>query len=321
MNFRLLLMLMITIVSCSTDDEDAFFNPLTDLSEQRFVGKILPDTEGYWIITRTVSNRNCTYCSSINFIDGIAYVGEKTVNRDALGYFLDSEIKNNQLLVLTSTEILNFSRTLQRSSVLKAEGNEQFRRMTKDQTGRIWILTNECIFSRESVERIPFPNTMTALDFKVDKNNSFWISSTDTVYHVKKNSLLCKYSIKDIAGTRNNTSGIYGLKIDKQDSIWINTSENIFKFQDNKWKIVKTDVFSIDNFKTIPFMDVDISGNVWLAEKNYQAFTTLHCFNGTSWSSYKLNPPVESWITDIETVEAGSIWIGTTNGLQKLNIN
>jgi ligand-binding sensor domain-containing protein len=158
------------------------------------------------------------------------------------------------------------------------------------------------------------------LDFEASRDQSFWISSTDTVYHWKKNSGMNKFSLREITGSKNNVSSIYGLKIDKNDSIWVNTSENVFKHHEGKWKVVKTDAFSIDNFKSVPFMDVDIFGNVWLAEKNYQAFTTLHCFNGVAWTSCKLYPPLESWITDIETADGTTILVGTTQGLQKLTL-
>jgi hypothetical protein len=68
-------------------------------------------------------------------------------------------------------------------------------------------------------------------------------------------------------------------------------------------------------------MDVDSKGNLWLAEKHYQAFTNLHFFNGSNWSSLKLEPPLENWITDIETADQGDIWIATVSGLKKMAVN
>ena len=314
--FTFLILIMTIIVSCGKED-DVFMNMTFD--DQKFVGKILPDNDGYWVITRTIQNKNCPYCSSMDFIDGIAYsTNQKTVSKDAIGYLLDAEIKNNSLLTITNSEILNFNQALQSSVVLSAGNNETFKLMDKDNSDKVWFLSNKSVFTIEG-DNIPFQNNIPAIDFEAAKDKSFWIASPDTVYHLSRSGVK-KFSISEISGIKNNTSTIYSLKIDMNDSIWMNTSEEIFKYKEDNWKAIKVGNFVSDNFKSVPFMDVDANGTLWLAEKHYQAFTNLHRFDGTNWTSYKLDPPLETWITDIEKAEPGSIWIGTVSGLLKINI-
>lgn len=321
MKFRIILLFAIAVCvfGCSKEDGDDL-DALGVAVNEKFISKILPETEGTWLITRTIENKNCDYCSSVDFIDGITYfTDEKAVSKDGIGYFLDSETRNGSLLVLSSSEVMSYSTSLEKKVIKAAGKNETFKLMDKDENGNLWLLTNNAVTNLEG-NKISFPNSIVPIDFEVTGNNSFWIASADTVYHVEKSGIQ-RFSLTEIAGARNSTSTIYSLKADKNDSVWINISDKVFKYGDKCWKDIAVNTYAADNLKTIPFMDIDLSGKVWLAEKHYQAFTNLHYFDGTDWKSYKLNPSLENWITDIETMESGTVWVGTTKGLKKITLD
>lgn len=315
----LLLVIISLAFSCSKeDDPEGLYGVDT---EQTFVGKIVPDENGYWLITRSAPSKASYYLSnSINFVDGLTYItNEKKVSKGGIGYIYDAETYNNTLAASTNNQILSYDRSLQNTIIKTAGNSETYKLMDKDASGKIWVLSNKSIFSL-SGDVISFPNNIAAIDFEAAKDNSFWIASSDTVYQVKKLSRL-KIPITQITSQVSTAPTIYSLKIDKNDNIWINTSVKLYKFGERAWSDETVSTFTTDNFKTIPFLDIDSKGNLWMAEKHYQAFTNLHRFDGTSWKSYKLDPQIDTWINDIETAEPGYIWIATNNGLRKLNVN
>jgi ligand-binding sensor domain-containing protein len=315
-----LLFLAVTLaLSCSKEDEpESMYASATD---QNYVGKIIPDENGYWLVTRSAPSKALDYLSnSINFVDGLIYLtNEKSVVKNSIGYIYDAETTGNTLAASTNNQILNYDRSLQNSVVKTAGTSETYKLMDKDANGKVWVLSNKSIFSL-SGDIIAFQNNITAIDFEAAKDGSFWIASSDTVYQVKRLSTI-KIPITQITGPSSTVPTIYSLKIDKSDNVWINTSIKLYKYGEKAWSDEKVASFTVDNFKTIPFLDIDSKGNLWMAEKHYQAFTNLHCFDGTSWKSYKLDPHIDTWINDIEAAEPGYIWIATNTGLRKLNIN
>lgn len=321
MNLRIALLFLVfsVAISCSKDEEPGM-ESLNGSLDKKFIGKVLPDGDGYWFITKTMSNTNCNYCSSFNLIDGLVYFSsDMSYTKEAIGYILDAELFNHGLLALTSTKLFNFNKSLQQTTFRNAGTNEVFKLMAKDANGKIWILSNNSIFSLEG-ETIPFNNTIEAIDFEISKDRSFWIATSDTIFHLT-NSQMSKTGLTDISVSRAVTATIYNLSVDKNDDVWVNTSEKVFKLNQDSWVETKAGAFVGDNFTTVPFMDVDSKGNLWLAEKHYQAFTNLHIFDGSVWSTVKLNPPLETWITDIETADPGHIWIATVSGLKKIALN
>lgn len=319
LKITILFLLVLFGISCSKDEEpDMLMNEA--FSSQQFVGKIIPDDNGYWLITRNVPSLSANYfANSINFIDGLTYFTEsKSATKSGIGYIYDAEIYNNALAALTSKQILSFNKSLQSSIIKEASSTETFKLMDKDASGKIWVLSNKSIFSLNG-DVIVFPNKIQAIDFEVS-DQTFWIASSDTVYQVKMGQSTI-IPVTKITGPVSTSPTIYSLRTDKSNNVWVNTSEKLYKLGDQKWTEIKVGNFIGDNFKTIPFMDIDTKGNLWMAEKNYQSFTTLHSFNGTIWSSYKLEPKIESWVNDIETADPGIIWIASSAGLRKLNLN
>ncbi len=318
----LLLVIVSLAFACSKEDETEGLGLYDSISEQNFVGKIVPDENGYWLVTRSTPSKTLNYyaANSINFVDGLTYfTNEKTVSKSSIGYIYDAETYNNALATSTSNQILSYDRSLQNKVIKTANTSETYKLMDKDASGKVWVLSSKSIFSL-SGDVIAFPNNITAIDFEAAKDGSFWIASSDTVYQVKKLSSI-KIPISQITGAANSVPTIYSLKIDKNDNIWINTSIKLYKFGEKAWSEEKITTFTADNFKTIPFLDIDSNGNLWMAEKHYQAFTNLHRFDGTAWKSFKLDPQIDTWINDIETAAPGYIWIATNNGLRRLNIN
>lgn len=319
--YILLLLTVAIMFACSKEDETGLETSFMD-QDQKFVGRIITDNTGYWLITRTTNqakNLELNSWSTINFIDGLTYYnGQKSVTRDAIGYFIDAELFNEKILTATSRQILSFDRNLGSSVVKSAQANETFRLMDKDSTGNVWILSNKAIYSMKG-ETIPFANNITAIDFETPNGTSFWIASADSVYHFS-NNILKKISVSAISGVKNSSATIYSLKVDNNNNIWINTSAMVYRYQNQSWNTERAGNFTGDNFKTVPFMDVDSKGNLWLAEKHYQAFTNLHFYNGKAWTSYKLEPQLENWVNDIEVTAAGEVLIATNNGLKKLDL-
>lgn len=309
---------VVSLLSCSKDDA-GYMLTMNDIMSSKFIYKIVKAPEGYWLITRSAQNPECPNCASFSLVEGLAYFSNDVFNgKDNLGMILDAEIDhNNELVAITPNEIVTYDKEVQKSTLKTAANSETFKLMDKDNIGKIWILSNKSIFNLDG-EKIPFPYNRSFVDFEVNRDSTFWLATSDTIFHVSKSNIK-KYCIKQIADTQS--VNIYNLNIDKNMDVWINSSDMAFKFYENKWEDAKPATYTDRDFKTIPYMDVDESGNLWLAERNYQSFTNLHRFDGTQWKTYKLTIPIESWINDIEEAEPGYIWIGTDTGLIKFSLN
>lgn len=310
------------LMACTKEDENMNLT-LNGFTDARLTKKIISSADGYWIVTSTPEPTSCAYCSSINYIDGVGYYSDdKFYGKDKLGTILDAETDNNTLLAVTPSEIINFSQTIEQTILKTAASDEVYQLMDKDTNGKCWILSNKSIFNL-SGDKIALPYSISCVDFEVSKDKSFWLSASDTVYHITESKVV-KFTMNDITGKQSRTAipnNIYNLRIDFNNNVWINTSDKLFKFKDCVWNEIEAGKFVGGNFKTIPFMDMDNDGKLWLAERNYQAFTDLHCFDGSIWTSHKLDPSLETWINDIETVGSGYMWLATSTGLLKLPLN
>lgn len=320
MNVKLILVIsfVVTMLSCSKDDAGDMFT-MSEALNSKFIYKIIKADDGYWLITRSAQSPECPNCASFSLVEGLAFFSDNVFNgKDNLGMIRDAEVNNNnELIAITPTEIVTYDKAIQKSTLKTAGSSEIFKLLDKDDMGRIWVLSSRSIFNLEG-EKIPFPYDYQFLDFEVNKDSTFWLASNDTIFHVGKSNIK-RYCIKQIADTQSVS--LYNLNIDRNMDVWINTSDMAFKFYENKWKDAKPATYIDRDFKTIPYMDVDDSGNLWLAERNYQSFTDLHCFDGSQWKSYKLTTPIDSWINDIEEAEPGYIWIGTDTGLIRYSLN
>lgn len=320
--FTLLLIVAVGFMSCAKEGDIESLT-VEDFTTSQYIKKILSDSEGNkWIITGGQQTTDCLYCPSNSLVDGMAYFsGDTFYSKINVGVILDAEISNKGLLAITPLQVLNFSKSIQSTVIKNAAADEIYKLMDKDISGKYWILSNKSIFNLEG-EIIPYPNAIKPIDFEISSDNSFWIASTDTIYHVSR-SKTERTGINTISGKQSITSSaniIYNLKIDKNNNVWINTSGKVLKFGQNSWSDVKAGNYVSESFKTIPFMDIDNKGRLWFAEKNYQAFTTLHYFDSSYWYSYKLDPPINNWINDVESVDDGFIWIATNSGLLKYPI-
>ncbi|NJO70399.1 MAG: hypothetical protein HC830_14945 [Bacteroidetes bacterium] len=323
-NFTLLLAVLIVFASCSKEDSEPL-SSVSNFTDSKYIKRIIPATDGYWLITSTADNSQCWYCNDATSIDGLVFFNNDiTSGKDKLGVFLDAELSNNDLTVLSPTQIISFSTSLQSSVMKQAATGETFKLMDKDANGNLWFLSDRAIFNLEG-NKISFPNSLKAIDFEISADNTFWIATADTVYRVNR-FLADKFIATSIyeRPTNSTTSGttkIFNLRIDSLDRVWINTSDKVFRFTVNSWSDVQTGKYLSENFKTIPFMDIDRNGWLWLAEKNYQSYTDMHYYNGTAWASFKFDTPLNNWITDVEAAEAGYLWIGTNSGLLKVQIH
>lgn len=316
-NLYSIFLIIIVLVSCSKED-DFMKSSLKDFSYSKYVYKIIPGTEGYWLITRTVQNPECESCSNLNLIEGLAFFyNDDFFAKDKIGFLLDAEEQNNSLITITSNEVLSFTKNLQKTVLKTSENSEIYKLMDLDRNGKCWILSSKGFFNLQN-DRVSFQNNQSFIDFEISDDNTFWVATNDTVFHVSSSSIE-KFSIKEISG--NLTSSIYNLSIDKNNDVWLNISDRVFKLNNNSWNDVKAGNYLGGNFQTIPYMDVDKSGKLWLAEKNYQSFTDLHCFDGSKWTSFTITPPLDNWINDIESAEPGFIWIATDYGLKKVPLD
>jgi len=287
-----------------------------DFTKAKFTKKILPEATGFWVITSTVEPTNCITCSKINYIDGLGYNSDNGfVGKDRIGTILDAEISGEHLIVVSPNEITSYNQSLTKTTLKSATDGEYYKFIAKDTKGILWILSNKAIFNLEG-ELIKLPRDIYCSDFEVNQDKAFWLASNDTVFRIDQ-TRMAKYQLKDITG-KDSTSGIFSLRIDKNNAVWINTSNKVFQLKQENWDKASVGSYQGENFKTIPFMDIDSKGNIWLAERNYQQYTNLHCFDGSSWKSYKLTPPLETWINDIEAAEDGYAWLATYTGLIKV---
>jgi ligand-binding sensor domain-containing protein len=324
--FTYLFFLILALASCSKEEEEKD-SYTADYTDSKYVFKIMNSSEGYWIISRTVKNPECELCSSLSLVEGLAYISDGIYSgKDKLGVILDAEVSDDKLIAITPKEILSYDLSLQKEVLGVAEPSDTFKFMDKDAQDKIWILSGTKIFNLEG-KKIPLPFNYNYIDFEVNKDSTFWIATDDSVFHVTSSKKIDRYDVNRIANQKvtlnvayaSNT--IYNLSIDKKGNVWVNTNDKLYKFSQGIWTVVNPGSFVSGDFKTIPFMDVDEKGQLWVAERNYKQFTHLHCFNGVAWSSYKLDPPIDSYINDIESTESGYIWIGTDAGLIKLEIN
>jgi hypothetical protein len=319
----LLLVFLVLLSSCSKEDNtaDPSMNAYTD---SKFIKKILPAENSLWLVTSTVEPNSCASCSNINYVDGLAYSSSNDFNYlDKIGTLLDAETDGEYIVVISPTSIARFNTSIERNEVKNAGSDEEFKLMDKAADGTFWFLSNKAIFNLTG-DKIALSGNFPAIDFEVASDHSFWIATNDTVYHIA-GLLTEKYPLSTIYGTPSNTvantPAIFSLKIDRTDSVWINTSDKVFKLRNNTWAGIKVGTYLGDNFKSIPFMDVDKDGRLWVAEKNYQAFTDLHYCQNNTWTNIQLDTPLTNWITDIESEGDGNILIGTYEGLLRLKIN
>lgn len=312
-----LFIMSVALISCAKEEQSA--QDSFDNYTQKYTRKIIPITNGYWIISSTVEPPASLISSSLNYIDGVGlYLNSSFQSKDNQGTILDAEVSKDDLITVSPTSITRYTPGIDKTILQTAKNNEYFKLIASDSNGKCWILSNEAIFSLEG-DIIQLPRDIYCSDFEIDQNNTFWLASTDTIYHIDGNRTY-KYDIDQITGQHSNAS-IYTLRIDKKNVVWINTSEQIYQFKQGVWTNFSTGNYLENDFTTIPFMDMDVLGNIWLAERNYQEFTNLHCYNGSSWTTYKLNPPIETWINDIDSAGPGYIWVATYSGLLKIALS
>ncbi|NJK95608.1 MAG: hypothetical protein HC905_12520 [Bacteroidales bacterium] len=242
-NFTLLLAVLIVFASCSKEDSEPL-SSVSNFTDSKYIKRIIPATDGYWLITSTADNSQCWYCNDATSIDGLVFFNNDiTSGKDKLGVFLDAELSNNDLTVLSPTQIISFSTSLQSSVMKQAATGETFKLMDKDANGNLWFLSDRAIFNLEG-NKISFPNSLKAIDFEISADNTFWIATADTVYRVNR-FLADKFIATSIyeRPTNSTTSGttkIFNLRIDSLDRVWINTSDKVFRFTVNSWSDVQT---------------------------------------------------------------------------------
>lgn len=318
--------LLLVLVACSKEDDEKDNYTFSDYIDSKYVFKILNSDKGCWIISRTVKNPDCETCSGLSLVEGLAYISNGVLSgKDKLGVLLDAEVKDSNLIAISPNEVLSFNPSFKKEVILKAEALDTFKFIDKDINGKLWILSSRKISSLEG-KKISLPFNYNYIDFEVNKDSTFWLATDDSVFHVTSRKIE-RFNIDRIVNNKAalnvayTSNSIYNLSIDKKGTVWINTSDKLFKFEQNTWEAVKPGGYENEDFKTIPYMNVAEDGQLWVGERNYKQFTHLHRFDGISWITYKLDPPLESYINDIEPAETGYIWIGTDAGLIKFQIN
>lgn len=322
--FTLLIVCFLLFLGSCSKDGDVLTTSMNEYASTKYIKKILPTNQGLWLISSTIEPTSCLNCSSINYVEGLAYSSPNGFNYlGKIGIILDAETDGENIVVVSPSGISKYNTSLESNVIKQATSDEEFKLMDKAADGKLWFLSNKAIFNLKG-DKIALSGNFPAIDFEIAADNSFWIATTDTIYHVMGVSSE-KFQLSAIYGAPSNaatsTPTIFGLKIDKTDSVWINTPDKVFKLAHNSWNNVKVGNYLGDNFKTIPFMDIDKEGRLWLAEKNYQAFTDLHYYQNSKWTDVKLDAPLSGWITDIESADDENIIIGTNQGLIQLEIN
>ncbi|MGB0929425.1 MAG: PKD domain-containing protein, partial [Chitinophagales bacterium] len=94
------------------------------------------------------------------------------------------------------------------------------------------------------------------------------------------------------------------LLADKAGNIWVNSSVGLAKYDGTNWT-------SLPNLANLT---LDAFGNIWGHTSNQ-----ISKYNGNTWQSYDVNN-LPSSITSIAIANNDEVWLGTTDGVFKLNI-
>lgn len=202
--------------------------------------------------------------------------------------------------------------------------------MTSDQAGNIWALNRQADNTRVLVAFAPDDRvvhfstnegllTPFVLAIEADRSGRVWIGTEDRGIKVLDyNNTLFDKSDDDFTQGLNTGEGLFSNKItalveDKDGVIWIGSEEGVnFWFQG----VVGNQFGLINDF--VNTIGVDARNNKWFGTANGVSVLSN---DGVSWTHYTTgNSPIVSG--NIQSFafneETGEVWIGTTNGLSRL---
>ena len=113
---------------------------------------------------------------------------------------------------------------------------------------------------------------------------------------------------------------VYAIAIDAQDNKWFGTDNGVSKYDGTNWTTYKkVDGLARTNYNMtnglahniVNTIATDGNGNLWFGSNG----GGISKFDGTKWSTYKINDKFGNFINTITIDAQGNKWFGTFNGV------
>ena len=167
------------------------------------------------------------------------------------------------------------------------------------------------------------------VQFRTDSQGYLWISSANGLY--KYNGYTAtKYVYDPFDPNSLSQSIIYTFWIDSKDTIWVGTPEGLCKFDRISEKFIRYDTSmfpGMPNLGNVGSICGDDQGNLWIG--NYEGELWRYNNKTGEFRSFAAELSEESSSLDSVFHDAiqfifkdrgGTIWLGTNNGILRLNI-
>ena len=198
-----------------------------------------------------------------------------------------------------------------------------------DNAGNLWIGTFDMgVFKYDGTNVINYNASNSPLptdqvhDIKKDKNGNIWVAMADESSYkggiAKFNG--SSWQIYNTQNSKLTNNNIHSITEDKKGNMWFGAdSLLLYKFDGTNW--YRYDLSNQITSNWISKLAVDITGNIWAGLGSYANERGLIEFDGTNITRYDQAEgfPSSRDVTSIKVDKNNNLWIGSWDGLIKLN--
>ena len=257
------------------------------------------------------------------------YSGNQAVLRDASVTSVHEDLSGN-MYVGTETQLFrmeNESNLIQIKPSTKANFAEYFRVMQTDQSGKIWLGTNNGLFvynqQNNQVQKINLPQKLSSNQeiwfIYKDDDGTMWIGTyANGLYTVNPKTLEIKQVVLD--GNNDRSLTVRAIAKDRNGKYWIGTRGGLYIYERNKGVTAfyyhdEREPKSLVN-NSIQYILHDLKGDVWIGTRNGINFLIEERQNI---QGYKSMPGDDRYLNSSEIFafwmdRKGDIWAGTESG-------